>query len=105
MGASQSKLNSLTAEQIADYVGKLGDGKVYAKCAGVVLAFGVDGKTLASIKSDEDFMQYLTELEITGIRQQKLLSEWQEAKQKGNGKKSFDLVRSFIVEFIQIVLG
>ena len=95
MGASHSKLKSLTAEQIADFVGNLGDGKKYAGYVDDIKDNAVDGKLLAGI-DDETFNNLLAELGIeSGLHQQKLLSEWQAAKQQANGKKCFRLVAHY----------
>ena len=90
MGASQFKLNSLTQEQISDFVRKLGNGKNYAGYADAIKDDGVDGKFLVGIESDEEFKKLLAALGIkSDIHKKKLLSEWKAAKQQENGKKSF----------------
>lgn len=99
MGASQSKLNSLTQKQIADFVRKLGNGKNYADYADAIKDDGVDGKFLVCIKSDEEFKKLLAELGIkSDIHKKKLLSEWQAAKQQENEVMSTDALNELIMQ-------
>ncbi|CAB9526597.1 Putative serine/threonine-protein kinase/receptor [Seminavis robusta] len=80
MGASNSKLEDLSVEDICEYVTQL--GSKYKSYGEAINSNALDGEILASMELDEEMKETMECLEITNfLHQRVLLKKWRKAKE------------------------